>query len=331
MQDQASRAPRVSVIIPVYNVAGYIGEALQSVFAQTFTDFEVIVINDGSPDTPQLEAALGPYRERIVYLKKSNGGISSARNHGIRAARGALLTFLDGDDAWEPTYLEVLTGVLDSDPTVDAVFPIVLYTGEGVLVGRTLQDFYPVHGEVTFEAMWQGTVNVPAVILVRREAVMAAGLFDEELRYCEDFSIALNLLKAGRRIVHQRDVLYRYRQHSTSLSTNLAAMLEAKIQVADKCLRTLTLTPAEEMALRRARIGTVANLNRERGRAAFFAGDTREAIARLREANQTLNSKKLFIVIALLQVAPGLLHSVYGLWERCLAVSGRVRLNGNGR
>ena len=72
--------PQVSVIIPAYNIAPYIIETLDSVFAQTFTDYEVIVVNDGSPDTEEFEAALQPYLDRIVYLKQENGGASLARS-----------------------------------------------------------------------------------------------------------------------------------------------------------------------------------------------------------------------------------------------------------
>src|SRR5215216_6434275 len=74
--------PAVSVVIPAYNAARHIGEALESVFAQTFTDYEVIVVNDGSPDTPALERALAPYMSRIIYLKQENRGVSAARNTG---------------------------------------------------------------------------------------------------------------------------------------------------------------------------------------------------------------------------------------------------------
>src|SRR5712671_2294711 len=94
-EDGAHAAPAVSVIIPAYNSAAYIAETLESVFAQTLADFEVIVINDGSPDTDQLEKVLEHYRERIVYLKQENRGPSAARNIGIRSSRGEFLAFLD--------------------------------------------------------------------------------------------------------------------------------------------------------------------------------------------------------------------------------------------
>src|SRR5512132_4544704 len=95
---------KVSIIIPAYNVASFIGETLDSVWAQSFTDYEVIVINDGSPDTEEMERVLAPYLDRIVYLKQENQGAGAARNAGLRAARGNYIAFLDGDDVWYPTH-----------------------------------------------------------------------------------------------------------------------------------------------------------------------------------------------------------------------------------
>src|SRR5437588_9421301 len=101
-----SADPLVSIVIPAYNIAPYISETLATVFAQTFTGFEVIIVNDGSPDTEEFEHAIQPHRERVCYLKQENRGASAARNTGLRAARGELIAFLDADDLWSPTYLE---------------------------------------------------------------------------------------------------------------------------------------------------------------------------------------------------------------------------------
>ncbi|HWW77794.1 MAG TPA: glycosyltransferase family A protein, partial [Pyrinomonadaceae bacterium] len=97
--------PSVSVIVTAYKVAPYIAETLDSVFAQTLKGFEVIVINDGSPDASELERALAPYLPRVVYVVQENRGAGGARNTGLRLARAPLVAFLDGDDLWEPSYL----------------------------------------------------------------------------------------------------------------------------------------------------------------------------------------------------------------------------------
>src|SRR5947209_18334937 len=116
-------APKVSVIIPAYNVSAYIADALDSLRAQTFRNFETIVVNDGCPDTENLERVLQPYRDEIIYLKKENGGVSSARNTALLASRGEYIALLDPDDIWEPEYLEVQAGALDSRPDLDLIYP----------------------------------------------------------------------------------------------------------------------------------------------------------------------------------------------------------------
>ncbi len=99
-------APAVSIVIPAYNVSRYICEALDSVFTQTFTDYEVILVNDGSVDTDDLEGALVPFAGRLRYIKQENAGASVARNHGLQVAQGEFIAFLDADDLWLPNYLE---------------------------------------------------------------------------------------------------------------------------------------------------------------------------------------------------------------------------------
>jgi glycosyltransferase involved in cell wall biosynthesis len=99
-------ADLVSVIIPAYNAAPYIKDALDSVFAQTYPHYQVIVVNDGSPDTPALEQVLQPYIHHVTYITQENRGLAGARNTGIRATNGSLVALLDADDIWKPDYLE---------------------------------------------------------------------------------------------------------------------------------------------------------------------------------------------------------------------------------
>src|SRR5215216_152427 len=96
----------VSIIIPAFNAAEFIGETLASVAAQTFKNHEVIVVNDGSPDTEDLERELKRYPARLQYIKQENRGAAAARNTGLRAASGEFVAFLDADDTWLPNFLE---------------------------------------------------------------------------------------------------------------------------------------------------------------------------------------------------------------------------------
>src|SRR4030088_1787091 len=126
-QPQAS--PRVSIIIPSYKTADLIAACLDSVFAQTFQDFEAIVVNDGSPDTPELEKVLQPYLDRIVYIKQVNKRAAGARNTAIARARGEFLAVLDSDDTWLPMHLESQMKQFDADPTLCLVYSNAVFTG----------------------------------------------------------------------------------------------------------------------------------------------------------------------------------------------------------
>ena len=98
-------SPLVSVIVPAYRAAPYIAETIDSILAQTFCGYEIIVVNNGSPDTEDLERALHPYRGRIESIVQENRGQAGGRNTGIRHSRGEFVAFLDQDDQWEPQFL----------------------------------------------------------------------------------------------------------------------------------------------------------------------------------------------------------------------------------
>src|SRR5271165_3446979 len=117
-----SATPRVSVIIPTYKTANLIAACLDSVFAQTYKDFEAVVVNDGSPDTPELEKVLAPYMERIVYIKQENKRTAGARNNAIRHARGEFVAFLDSDDTWMPDHLASQMQLFASDTSLGLTY-----------------------------------------------------------------------------------------------------------------------------------------------------------------------------------------------------------------
>src|SRR5689334_5213195 len=110
--------PTVSVIIPAYRVAQYITDAIDSILKQSFKDYEIVVVNDGCPETDQLERVLAPYRSGITYICQENGGVGAARHTAVLAARGELISQLDPDDWWEPNYLEVQMEHLKRDPSL---------------------------------------------------------------------------------------------------------------------------------------------------------------------------------------------------------------------
>lgn len=315
--EAAGTAPLVSVVIPAYLVAPYIAAALDSVLAQTFRDYEIIVVNDGSPDTDQLETVLEPYRKRIIYLRQENQGLSGARNAGIRAARGKYIAPLDADDMWAPEHLAAQLAVLEADPSIDLVYADARIFGDTPEAGRTVMELSPSAGEVTFERLVtrQCVVNV-CVTVCRRETLLSAGLFDPALRRVEDIDMWLRIAMQGGRIVYQRRVLGHYRRHAGSLSSDRVAMLETFLAVLAKTARDPHLTAAQREVLERQRAVERTGLELEKGKRAFLAGDAETAVTHLTRANAQRKSLKLAAVLMLLRVAPRFLRALYHWRDR---------------
>jgi glycosyltransferase involved in cell wall biosynthesis len=311
-----AKAPVVSVVVPAYNVSQYIAEALDSIRAQTFKDYEIIVVNDGSPDTENLERVLEPYLPEIVYLKQENRGLSGARNSGIRAARAPFIALLDGDDLWEPQFLDAMLSELQRDPALDVLYSDALYFGDTPEAGRTYMELHPSLGEVTVEAILTQRCNVISCIVARREIMLRAGLFDESLRSSEDFDMWLRILKAGGRINYLRQPLMRYRRHRASLSSDPVWMCRHILQVLDKAERSLDLTDAERDALQQQQRRYGAELNFNEGKRAFFSGDTKAAIESLTKANALSPNRKTALALRLLRLAPRALLRAYHLRDR---------------
>jgi glycosyltransferase involved in cell wall biosynthesis len=307
----------VSVIIPAYRAAESIAATLDSVLAQTFQDFEIIVVNDGSPDSEELEKALEPYRDRIIYVRQENQGPGGARNTGIRMARGAYVAPLDSDDMWDPEHLAAQVAVLEADPSIDMVYADARIIGDVPEAGRTVMEFCPSVGEVTFERLVtrECTVHI-CVSVCRREALVRAGLFDPEFRGTEDIDMWMRIARLGGRIVYQRRVLGCYRRHAGSLSSDRVSMVEGFLAVLAKAARDPGLTAAQRDAVERQVAVEQSKLELHKGRNAFLAGDAAAAVSHLRRANAQHKSLKLAAVLMLLRVAPGLLRALYQWRDR---------------
>lgn len=311
-----SAVPAVSVIVTAYLVTPFITETLESVFAQTFTDYEVILVNDGSPDTAALEQVLQPYRGRLTYITQANRGASAARNTGVRAARAPLVAMLDGDDIWEPEYLARHVGTLQQDDTLDLVYPNALYFGDGAIAGHDCMSLSPAEGEVTFERVVSQTCNVIGFVTARRATMIAAGLYDESLRTSEDFELWARMLKCGARATYHREVLARYRRRAGSLSADTEAMHRSVVDIYDKIASMPELTPSERAAVLAQRGRSQADLRLTQGKKAFFRGDVDAAITGLTEANAVYNDLKITATLFLLRLAPRLLLRAYDLRDR---------------
>lgn len=299
------RAFTVSVIIPAYNSAKFIEGALDSVFAQTFPDYEVIVINDGSADTEKLEAVLEPYRKRIVYLKQENGGPGKTRNNGIRCARGEYVAFLDSDDHMLPEYLETQLALFEKDHSLDLVYSDLLLQGDSPPSGKTFMETCPSMGQATFEALLTAKCQIPtSAVVARKQALLDAGLFDEKLFRAEDYDLWLRLAHLGRKIGYQRKVLGIRRIHSTSLSANRSDMSIARMHVLKKLDKALQLTDRSRALLKATLMRACALHDLERGKRFLASGNPSDALASLKKANEVLPNPKLQLVLLGLRYAP---------------------------
>lgn len=295
----------MSVIVPVYGTAAYVAETLDSILAQTFTDYEVLVVNDGSPDTELLERVLEPYREHVRYLRQENRGVSGARNAALRAARGRYVALLDSDDRWHPDYLAGMVAALERDPGADVVYPDALRFGDGR--ERRYSERYPLGGEITFARLLARECHVYGGATVRRRTLVEAGMYDEEVRGAEDFDLWLRILRRGGRIVYVDRVLAYYRVRPGSHTADGMLLLRNLQRVLDK-VAAMELLPEEREIVERQRAWTRSSLNLAEGMAAFRAGDLGTAERRLRDtgALSPRRRAKIAVLVALLRVAPRL-------------------------
>ena len=298
--------------------APYIAQALDSVLAQTFRDFEVIVVNDGSPDTPELERVLQPYMSNIIYVRQANSGPSHARNTAIRQATAPLIALLDSDDFWSDGYLAAQTKMLEENPDADAVYSNAALFGNRNMDGKTyMDDVLPSEGEVSFLSLVDRRCNVlgPAITF-RRHAVERVGLYDEGFKYGEDFDLWLRLVKSGGRIVYHRDALYHLRIRPDSLSKQTIALQDSVLRIFDKCEDRLDLTADERECVEQARRRVRAEQSLDRGKKALFEGDITTAIRDIRAANDYYRMLKLRLVSLLMETGPALVRFVERMRQR---------------
>jgi glycosyltransferase involved in cell wall biosynthesis len=311
--------------VPAYNVAPYIGQALRSLMEQTFGRFEVIVVNDGSPDTIALEAALAPFRDRIVYATQNNQGVSAARNHAVRIARGDYVAFLDADDEWLPHYLEDQLARARANPAASILYGDAEIFGDVAQAGRRFMELSPSSGEVDFPSLVTQRCTVMTSAMVRRDVFVRVGGQDEALRSSEDFDFWLRAAHQGIRFDYTTRVLSRYRRREGSLSADPVWMSRHILVVLDKCLRTLPLSEAERALVQRHREHVSAELRFYEGKRAFFQRDFVLARRALDEANRVMRSRKLALAILMLRLAPRLLGLLYDARDRVMFRGARTK------
>jgi glycosyltransferase involved in cell wall biosynthesis len=309
----------VSVIIPSYNASKYIAATLDSVFRQTYQDFEVIVINDGSPDTDMFEQVIQPYLDRIVYLKQENRGPAAARNRGILKARGEYIAFLDSDDCWLSEYLATQMQLFAQTPPPDMVSADAELFGDSANAGKSFWQLYPPKGPVTLKnLLTRDCAIITSCTIARREVIVSAGLFDESICGPEDLDLWLRIAHRSTRLVLQQKVLARRRIHDGALTASYLRIHTEAVRVLDKLERTLQLAPDALLALQQRRLHLQACVELEEGKRYLEAGDIESARDSLQRAFAFFRTTRLRLVLVGLCVAPRLTSLGARAWRRLL-------------
>ena len=223
----------ISVVIPLYNKAQSIRKTLDSVLAQTYKNFEIVVVDDGSTDGSAgvaeamlCECKVSGVECRGKVIRKANGGVSSARNEGILAAKGEYIAFLDGDDLWHPEYLETLHQLIVDYPNA-ALYGIGCTKISGDMIPNRILSSNE-RGEIEdvwnhYPSCWTGSSSCSS-----RERLIEVGLFDTRMTHGEDIDMWWRLLLSGKGVVDNLVLAY-YRQDTENRAMNRVIPLEKHI------------------------------------------------------------------------------------------------------
>lgn len=226
----------VSVIIPTYNRAGMVGRAIDSVLRQTYDKYEIIVIDDGSVDDTQRVVEQG--YPQVHFIRKENGGASSARNKGMMVAKGELIAFLDADDVWFEDKLERQVELMTSDPSVPLCFTDCRPVRDGRVLHesgiRSGRGFRP-GGDYAYHDMINGFNVLPSCTMVRKDLVFKYGLFNEELSLCEDWDLFLKISTEGPIAYIDVPLLDRY-LGDDNLTTKTEVWMRSSIKIIEEHL-----------------------------------------------------------------------------------------------
>lgn len=220
----------VSIIIPAYNQGRYLGEAIQSCLDQTYSDIEIIVVDDGSTDNTR-EVVKSFNNRKIQYIYKQNGGLSSARNVGIRASTGEFITFLDSDDAFLPEKSTILVDKMNENPHLGFVAGHALLIDQrGIVIPNKFETCLP----CPIQNLILGNPFHVGSVLIKRTWQEKIGFFDEKLRSYEDWDFWLRLAFAGCPMDVIPRPVSKYRFHTGQMTRNGEQMTKANLAVLEK-------------------------------------------------------------------------------------------------
>jgi glycosyltransferase involved in cell wall biosynthesis len=239
----------VSVVIPTYNSAAFLGAAIQSVLSQTYSDFEVVVVDDGSTDNT--ESVVHSFGDQVCYVKQQNKGAGAARNHGIKRSRGEYVAFLDADDLWLPGKLGEQIPLLDRDPELGLVYSDWAVVPEQGEVGPSYLRNLPAAGGYVFDELVQCGFILTSGTIVRRSCLDDVGCFDETLSIAQDYDLWLRICYRWKIALVNKPLVIK-RNRDGNLSSNLTKTAVERIVLFEKALKEFPdMTPRSRRLVRR--------------------------------------------------------------------------------
>ncbi len=303
--------PRISVVIPAYNNAEHISETLDSVLAQKYREHEIIVVNDGSPDSQQFERAIKMRIEDIIYIKQQNSGAGPARNTGIEHARGQIIAFLDAGDVWQPDFLASQYVFLERHG-YDLAYCDAVLIGMHTAYRKTFMETAPSDGEANFDSILDLKCNVlMSGTMARKRAITEAGMFERERVWSNDFHLWLRMAANGAKIGYQRKQLLKHRLQTCSIRADPVSRAEHERDAFERVRRTINLTEAQIRIVENRIAGLESDLALDQGKSFLRNGDYAEAAVAFRVANRHRRSLKLTAVTWLTRLAPTILVKFY--------------------
>ncbi len=303
--------PAVSIIMPAYNVEPFVGGAIESVRSQTFSDFELVVVDDGSTDgTAAAVERHAQEDDRIRLVRQSNRGLSAARNVALQHSSGAYLAILDSDDAWMPSFLDSQIGILERRPDVDIITTNAWFVG-GSRSGRTAGPQPDPRPDPDLRHLLEDETAVFVMCVFRRRVYDAIGGFDEAFRSNEDYDFWIRAAMAGFRFARNDTPSAYYRRREDSLSADELRMLKGILRVYAKTREALGQRP-EELAILDAQ---VERFETERvaaeARHALETGDHTAVQEYLAALHRRRGGAMLRLASMMARWAPGLLSRAY--------------------
>ena len=299
--------PAVSIVMPPYNVAPYIAQAIASALAQTFTDFELIVVDDGSKDhTAEIVKEFERQDERVRLVQQRNRGLAGARNTALRAGRGDMFALLDSDDVWEPEFLAAQVAILEARPEVDIVTGNGWYL-EGPHHGQLARPYPDPRPDPVLASIIGDEWSVFIMSVFRRRVYTGIGPFDEQMRSNEDYDFWLRAAMAGFVFRRNDRPLGHYRVRSDSLSASNVRMLRGILHVYTKLRPEIADRPREMTILQQQISRFEAELLAAEARLAIELADFAAAQEYLGALHARRGGASLRVAHLLSRWAPGML------------------------